>query len=510
MISDVSLDAASAALRASEDMSEPVAGVVELEVPAQELWELFRRAHLWPRWNRCFLWALNRDLVLGRQLIWVFRPIRWWMLYVMPAIAKIVELVPGERVTWQVTALPGFFAHHTYHVRDLGNGRSEFGSWEKAMGWSFRRMRWFWIPHFVFVKDRSLEGARALEALYRREGRLRAEDLPRGSARARAARWLLAVLVAIALAAGIWLYRAYVRETTVALAPGIDAVLGGGSNTLVVRSDAETVLIDPKFPPGSLALRRSLARGAGGPVRIVIDTHYHYDHTQGNALYEGAEIYAASGVAELLREQGGSFNDPAFWREHSAALPGHAVQDTLRIDAAGAAIVLHAVAGAAHTRADLWAYLPGSNLVVTGDVLVNGYYPFLDLSPAGASLPGLIALLRGWVERFPDATFVPGHGPPCGAPDVARFADYLEALWTAARRAREAGWTEDQAAERIDLSAWRLQPLPSLLRGTLLWATEESNVRWAYRLAARERAADALRSRGGEDGERTRPVGSAP
>ena len=98
----------------------PVEGTVDVDVPASVLWEAFTRADLWPRWNRCMLWVRNRNLVRGRRLLWAFRPIRRWYPYVLPAVARIVEVKDRRRVTWEVTALPGFYARHTYHVKDLG------------------------------------------------------------------------------------------------------------------------------------------------------------------------------------------------------------------------------------------------------------------------------------------------------------------------------------------------------------------------------------------------------
>lgn len=165
-----------AALEASTDMV-PVAGTVDVAIPTDVLWESFRHPYLWPRWNKCFFYAKNRDLVLGKQLIWVFQPIKWYYLYKMPAIAKIVEVEPNRKVTWQVTAFPGMYARHTYHMEPLPNGGSRFGSWEQAMGWGFRLIRKFWIAHFTFVKDESLIGAKRLEEIYRSKGSLSEENL---------------------------------------------------------------------------------------------------------------------------------------------------------------------------------------------------------------------------------------------------------------------------------------------------------------------------------------------
>lgn len=157
---------------------EPVGGSVDVAIPVELLWEFFTHANDWPRWNRCFYWVANRNLTFGDNLVWCFQPIKWWYLYKFPAIARIVEAAPMDHVTWHVTALPGFFARHSYSVEDLGDGHTRFSSWEQAMGWEFRLTRRFWIAHFVFVRDRSLEGARLLESIYRKSGRLTPSDLP--------------------------------------------------------------------------------------------------------------------------------------------------------------------------------------------------------------------------------------------------------------------------------------------------------------------------------------------
>ena len=163
-------------LDASQDM-EPVSGTTEVDIPLDTLWSCFEHPDRWPLWNKCFFWARNRQLKVDSRLIWVFQPIKWWYPYKMPAIAKIVELVPQQKVTWEVSALPGFYALHTYHMESAGVGRSRFGSWEKAMGWNFRLMKRFWIAHFEFVRDESLQGALRLESVYRSIGELSAEAI---------------------------------------------------------------------------------------------------------------------------------------------------------------------------------------------------------------------------------------------------------------------------------------------------------------------------------------------
>ncbi|MEP7290560.1 MAG: SRPBCC family protein [Chloroflexota bacterium] len=164
-------------LAQSTDMN-PVAGTVDVAIPIDLLWECFTHADAWPRWNPCMFWVRNPDLVLGQELIWVFEPMRWWYFYKLPARARIVELEPKHKVTWEVRFIPGFYARHTYSLDDLGDGRTRFGSSEQAMGSVFRLLQWFWLAHFEFVKDRSLEGARSLEARYQQNGPLDIQKLP--------------------------------------------------------------------------------------------------------------------------------------------------------------------------------------------------------------------------------------------------------------------------------------------------------------------------------------------
>jgi hypothetical protein len=156
-------------LERSADM-QPIEDAVELDLPAEALWNVFQMPDAWPKWNPCFTWVRNRYLTLGDLLVWAFEPIRPQYLYRMPAIARIVELEDGQKVSWDVTAFPGMYARHTYQIEAVGEGRCRFSSWEKAVGPGFRAFRNLWLAHFRFVCASSLSGARALEQRYLRDG----------------------------------------------------------------------------------------------------------------------------------------------------------------------------------------------------------------------------------------------------------------------------------------------------------------------------------------------------
>lgn len=469
------------ALAASTDMV-PVQGTVDVDIPVSVLWEAFTHANWWPRWNTCFFWAHNRDLVLGKKLIWVFQPIKWWYPYKMFAIANIVEVEKEKKVTWEVTALPGFYARHTYSVEDLGDGRSRFGSWEQAMGPQarFGPIKKFWVAHFTFVKDKSLEGARHLEEVYKREGKLTKDTL---KPKRYWLFWLATILLLLVIAAGIvgyCFYAAYLRPEHIELAPGVQAVTGGGGNSLIVKDGNDVLVVDTKFPPASDWLKKWLAKNVDKPVTMVVDTHYHYDHTQGNTNYPDARVYAYKTVPDLMRT-----NDPAWWNEHPGGVPkAENLVDGMATLKVGAQDVVLTFPGNAHTHGDLWVYLRRGDkeIVATGDLVFHTYYPFMDLKHGGIDIPGLINAVRTIAGKYPNATFLPGHGPVATAADLNRYADYLQALSDSVAQARATGLTEDQAASTIDLSKWGLSKLPSSHGWKLCWATAETNIRWVYRL----------------------------
>ena len=153
------------------DPGLPVAGATELPMSVEQLWSVFSRVREWPRWNTSMWTATvsggaslseSGPLARGEQLIWAFNPIRPWMPYRLPVVAELVEVAPQRRVSWEVSVVPGMWALHTYWMEPLDEGRCRFGSWEVAEGPTYRLMRPFWLAHFAFVRDASLEGARRL------------------------------------------------------------------------------------------------------------------------------------------------------------------------------------------------------------------------------------------------------------------------------------------------------------------------------------------------------------
>ncbi|HEU0023936.1 MAG TPA: SRPBCC family protein [Thermoleophilaceae bacterium] len=149
----------------AHSMPLPVEGSAEVAMPVERLWSIFLDVRRWPEWNPCF-WrsgVKGGEMRVGASLRFAFNPIEGRYLYKLPGSAEIVELVPHDRVTWEVTA-PGFHALHSYRFAAVGSERCRFGSWEVAEGPTYRALERFWLAHFRYVCRESLAGARGLGA----------------------------------------------------------------------------------------------------------------------------------------------------------------------------------------------------------------------------------------------------------------------------------------------------------------------------------------------------------
>ncbi|MBV9946114.1 MAG: MBL fold metallo-hydrolase, partial [Myxococcales bacterium] len=260
-------------------------------------------------------------------------------------------------------------------------------------------------------------------------------------------------------------------------AAGVHAVFAAGGNSLVVEDGGEALVVDTKFPPGSNHLARWVRRHVSSPVTKVVNTHYHYDHTQGNEKFPGGTVIAHERTSGLMLDQ-----DADFWRDHRAGLPSLGVPDSGQTLNVGKKTVQLLHPGPAHTRADLVVYLPEDRILATGDLFFHTYYPFFDLSRAGASIPGLQQAIRKVAAMFPQARVVPGHGPLGTIDDFLRYADYLDALTEAVQKAIAVGQSEKEAVRTISLASWKRSVLPSFHGTRLSWGTRENNIRSVYRL----------------------------
>lgn len=228
---------------------------------------------------------------------------------------------------------------------------------------------------------------------------------------------------------------------------GIHVLFGRGGNIAVSTGEDGTLMVDDQFAPLTGKILASVAEVTDDPVRFVVNTHWHGDHTGGNEnLGEaGGIIMAHENVrrrmnpAEFADLVGRSDQAP------KAALPVVTFDTGVTLHWNG--LTIEAVhQPRAHTDGDSAIFFGGANVVHMGDLFFNGGFPFIDVD-SGGGLDGLISAAETVVARTDGATvIIPGHGP---VTDRARLMRYAEAL----REARErltarisAGDSEEDAA----------------------------------------------------------------
>jgi cyclase len=217
-------------------------------------------------------------------------------------------------------------------------------------------------------------------------------------------------------------------------------------NVLIVATDSGTLLVDAQSAARVAALDSALTRLRVPRVRAVVNTHYHGDHTEGNASFRalGARVYAQAAVRvqaakdTIIPEWDNWHRTPLA----SAALPTHDVRDSLVLSLGGERVVLlHAPR--AHTDGDLMVWLPRANVLHIGDILEVGAPPFIDWW-AGGTLNGMVAAIDRMLPLVNDSTaIVPGHGAVSTRSDLRR---YREMLVTVDQRVRAAVARGDSAA----------------------------------------------------------------
>jgi len=233
------------------------------------------------------------------------------------------------------------------------------------------------------------------------------------------------------------------------LRPNLAVLTSPGGNIAVWSGPSGVVLVDDGLAGLAAQLLEAVGRVSKGPIRFVVNTHWHPDHTGGNEVLAkaGATIIAHESVRDRMME-------PQQFVEESAtkvpaatavALPVVTFTNTMALQLDGERIGIVHVADA-HTDSDVVVRWQDANAVHLGDLFCNGGYPFIDLA-SGGSLAGIVAALEGVLARIDSQTIViPGHGPVATRADLAAYRDMLVTVGRKVREAVEAGASVDEVS----------------------------------------------------------------
>jgi glyoxylase-like metal-dependent hydrolase (beta-lactamase superfamily II) len=221
-----------------------------------------------------------------------------------------------------------------------------------------------------------------------------------------------------------------VEINTIPAAPGIYMLEGRGGNIGVSIGKDGVFLIDDQFAPLTEKILKAIRKLSDGPIRFVLNTHWHGDHTGGNENLgkAGALIVAHENVRKRMSiEQFLGVLNRRVPPSPPVALPIVTFTDAVTFHLNDEEIHVFHVAPS-HTDGDSIVHFRKANVIHAGDILFSGRYPFIDTS-TGGSIDGVIASAGRVLELTDkDTKIIPGHGPLSGPKELRAYRDMLSAV----------------------------------------------------------------------------------
>jgi len=218
-----------------------------------------------------------------------------------------------------------------------------------------------------------------------------------------------------------------VEFTTIQLSDTIYMLKGRGGNVGISTGVDGLYIIDDQVKPITSQLLRAIRKISNKPIKFVINTHYHADHTGGNEAIgsAGAVIIAHDNIRKrMTTKQVSIFMNNTTAPYPKDALPVVTFNDRMTLHFNGeSATAFHVAHG--HTDGDSIVYFPVSNVIHMGDMYFNGQYPYVDLD-AGGSMEGLVEAADLALSMADESTrIIPGHGPLGMTEDLKSYRDFL-------------------------------------------------------------------------------------
>ena len=258
----------------------------------------------------------------------------------------------------------------------------------------------------------------------------------------------LMVLLIVAAGLAIYVYQTVAMLETEKISDDVTALFGLGGNVGVLRTERGSVIVDTMtFRLQGERIREEAERITGREVAVILNTHYHQDHSHGNPGFPGGtRIVATQRTKELM-----SAFDGSFWTGAAAATMPNETFDTSHEIALGGKTVRAMNLGRGHTSGDLVVLFVEDRVIHLGDLFFNHRYPNIDLE-AGGSIEQWIGTLDRVLELDGYDRVIPGHGAVSDRDGVRQFQAFLKELWEKTSAAAQAGETLEQTLRSVKLT----------------------------------------------------------
>src|SRR3954470_3725874 len=208
---------------------------------------------------------------------------------------------------------------------------------------------------------------------------------------------------------------------------------GQGGNITVAVAQNGIIMVDGQYAPLHDKIKAAISNISNLPIKYLINTHYHGDHTGGNELFAKDGVLIVAQINVKKRLEAGTTNGLTGAKTPPApagALPGDTYTNFSKIRLPGRVADLKNIPNA-HTDGDTYVWFKTANVLATGDTFTNGRYPNIDFANGG-NIKGMIAAADAYLKLTNARTrIVPGHGPIA---DKAALMAYRTVLITARDR----------------------------------------------------------------------------
>ena len=207
-----------------------------------------------------------------------------------------------------------------------------------------------------------------------------------------------------------------VQIKAIPVAGNIHMLEGSGGNIAVSTGPDGVLMVDDQFAPLAEKIAAAIEKLDQGPIKFVLNTHWHGDHTGGNAHFgKKAPIVAHANVRKRLADKSDTPKE---------ALPVVTFGDSASVHINGEEIRLVHL-GPGHTDGDCIIHFTRSGVFHMGDLFFNGRFPFVDLG-SGGDVAGLLKIVETALQKIPaDAKIIPGHGALATRADLESYRDML-------------------------------------------------------------------------------------